>query len=50
MTPQGTYNNEKREKPRVSSAKNLQAYNGWVGGRSGSKNGNKKTEKLQRIM
>ena len=45
-----TYNKEKREKPRVSRAKNLQAYNGWVGGRSGSKNGNKKTEKLQRII
>ena len=41
---------KKKEKPRVSSAKNLQAYNGWVGGRSGSKNGNKKREKLQRIM
>ena len=43
MTPQGTYNKEKRELL-VSSAKNLQAFNGWVGGRSGSKNGNKKTE------
>ena len=41
------------KKKRVTTginAKNLQAYNGWVGGRSGSKNGNKKTEKLQRIM
>ena len=49
MTPQGTYNKVKRETTGIN-AKNLQAYNGWVGGRSGSKNGNKKTEKLQRIM
>ena len=41
---------KEKEKPWVSSPKNLKAYNEWVGGRSGSKNSNKKTEKLQRIM
>ena len=44
MTPQRTYNKEKREKPLASNVKNLQACNGWVGGRSGTMNVNKKTE------
>ena len=35
MTPQGTYNKEKREKPRVSSAKTYKpTTGGWEGGQA----------------